>query len=183
MRTEDITKAKIIILHIVADAPGVTYHMLMDKCIESLYMDFFMFSQCIDELISSSMLEKVSETDGTGSNTADSSEDLLYITAGGSAILDDIKPSLDASTRNFLAEAKTSLLSAIHARNSIRVLVEPEQDRFKVILTINSGETAEFKAELYVATREEAASVCAAWKKDPYGARDAFFSVIGAKQA
>ena len=68
MSSVDIANAKIIILHLVSDTPGVTYHMLMDKCLDSLYMDFFTFSQGYDELIAANMLEKA---------TDDSSDDIL----------------------------------------------------------------------------------------------------------
>ena len=37
--------AKIHILYIVGNVPGISYHMLMDKCLSSLYMEFFTFSK------------------------------------------------------------------------------------------------------------------------------------------
>ena len=40
-----IAESKIQILYLVDRAPGVSYHLLMEKCMESLYTDFFTFSR------------------------------------------------------------------------------------------------------------------------------------------
>ena len=94
MKIDEKAKAKIIILHIVSDVPGVTYHLLMEKCLGSLTMDYFSFSEYFKELVSSNLLETISETDGTGAVTAESTENIVYITRGGNAVLEDIKSTI-----------------------------------------------------------------------------------------
>ena len=51
----EIAQAKIHILYIVGNVPGISYHMLMDKCLSSLYMDFFTFSKAYSDLVSGNL--------------------------------------------------------------------------------------------------------------------------------
>ena len=39
MSNSEVSDGKIFILYLVKHAPGVSYQMLMDKCLESLYLD------------------------------------------------------------------------------------------------------------------------------------------------
>ena len=55
-----IAESKIQILYLVDRAPGVSYHLLMEKCMESLYTDFFTFSRAYEELISGNLMDKSS---------------------------------------------------------------------------------------------------------------------------
>ena len=49
--------AKVHILYIVGNVPSISYHMLMDKCLSSLYMDFFTFSKAYSELIAGNLMD------------------------------------------------------------------------------------------------------------------------------
>lgn len=178
MSSEDIAKAKIIILHLVSDAPGVTYHMLMDKCMESLTMDFFTFSQCYNELLAGNLLEKVSENDGTDSNTADSAEDILYITKGGKAVLDDISAALNNSTKNYLANAKIELNDLIAERNSIRSSVLTEEDHFYACLSINDKTGTRFETKVRTDNKQEAIALCNSWKRKAKETHKAFLDSL-----
>lgn len=172
MKIEEKAKAKIIILHIVSDVPGITYHLLMDKCLASLTMDYFSFTECFNELLSSNLIESISETDGTGAVTADSTENLISITRGGSAVLEDIKTTLSVSTKKFLSDAKADLTAIMAQRNSIKASVEVIDDIIYAVLAINEDNMPSFKTLIRCENQEEASSLCSKWRKNAFSARD-----------
>lgn len=178
MKIDDKAKAKILILHIVSDVPGITYHLLMDKCLDSLTMDFFSFSEFLNELISSNLLEITSETDGTGLSTADSSEKLIYITSGGSAVLEDIKSTISSTTKAFLNEAKEELTKAVALRNSIKSNIEIIDGRIFATLTINDESGISFKTQVRCDSQEAATELCTKWRKNAINAKETFLNMI-----
>lgn len=178
MNNDKKAQAKIIILHIVSDVPGVTYHYLMEKCLDSLTMDFFLFSDCLKELASSNLLSIMSETDGTGAVTADSSETIVYITNSGSAVLEDLKQALPTSTKNYLKDTKEELTNAMNLRNRIRSCVEVVDDSVFATLTINDEKDMCFKTQIKCNSQEEAAFLCSKWRKKALAAKDSFLSIL-----
>lgn len=178
MKNDEKATAKIIILHIVSDVPGITYHLLMDKCLESLYMNYFTFSECFNELVSSNLLDVMSETDGTGAITADSNKQLLYITRVGTAVLDDIKGTLSVSVKKYLSESKETLLKAIAINNIIKSSVEIIDDCVYALLTINDDNSISFQTKVKCETQEEATELCNKWRKNAIEARNNFLDSL-----
>ena len=178
MSSENIANAKIIILHLVSDAPGLTYHMLMDKCLESLYMDYFTFSQGYNELIAANLLEKVSESDGTDQVTADSSEDIVFITEAGRAVLDDIKGTLNQNTVNFLMKAKEDLQNQVSDRNSIKANIRTVDDVFYAVLSINDDNGPVFSTSIRCEDKESCTKLCNSWKQNAHEAFRAFNDLL-----
>ena len=80
-----IAESKIQILYLVDRAPGVSYNLLMEKCMESLYTDFFTFSRSYEELISGNLMDKSSSEDFTPDAIV--STEKLTLTDGGKAVL------------------------------------------------------------------------------------------------
>ena len=99
-----IAESKIQILYLVDRAPGVSYHLLMDKCMESLYTDFFTFSRSYEELISGNLMDKSQSGDFTGE--AVGSTENLTLTDGGRAVLNDLISSLSAPLLKHLNAAE-----------------------------------------------------------------------------
>ena len=104
-----IAESKIQILYLVDRAPGVSYHLLMEKCMESLYTDFFTFSRSYEELISGNLMDKSSSGAFTGD--AVGSTENLTLTDGGRAVLNDLLSSLNAPLRARLDEAASAIVS------------------------------------------------------------------------
>lgn len=178
MNNDKKAQAKIIILHIVSDVPGVTYHYLMEKCLDSLTMDFFLFSDCLKELASSNLLNITSETDGTGAITASSSENIVFITKSGSAVLEDLKQALSSSTKNYLKDAKDELIKAMNVRNRIRSYVEVIDNTIYATLTINDEDEVCFKTQIKCDSQEDAAILCSKWRKKALVAQESFLSIL-----
>ena len=76
--------SKIHILYLVKNAPGVSYQMLLDKCMESLYIDFFTFCEVYNELIAGNLMDKTEADTGTGEVVG--INETLSITKSGEAI-------------------------------------------------------------------------------------------------
>ena len=103
MTNSEISDGKIHILYLVKHAPGVSYQMLMDKCLQSLYLDFFNFSRCYNELVAGNLLDKAVGDTGTGEVIG--SNETIRITRGGEAILEDIESTLNLQTLGYLKKA------------------------------------------------------------------------------
>ena len=157
MSSVDIANTKIIILHLVSDTPGVTYHMLMDKCLDSLYMDFFTFSQGYDELIAANMLEKA---------TDDSSDDILYITEGGKVILNDVKDALSNSLKQFLKKSEEELGQLVSARNRFKTSIREDGDVYYADLSINDTTGIVFTTSIRCNDKESCKKICDSWKNN-----------------
>ena len=78
-----IAEAKIRILYLVSRVPGIGYHMLMNRCLDQLYTDFFTFSRAYEELIAGNLMDRTYEDDT--SSTAIGGTETLTISAGGKA--------------------------------------------------------------------------------------------------
>ena len=103
-----IAESKIQILYLVDHAPGVSYNLLMEKCMASLYTDFFTFSRAYEELISGNLMDKSSS--GEYSGEAVGSAEKLTLTDGGRAVLKDLISSLSAPLLVHLDEASAEIL-------------------------------------------------------------------------
>ena len=123
-----IAESKIQILYLVDRAPGVSYHLLMEKCMESLYTDFFTFSRSYEELISGNLMDKSSSGAFTGD--AVGSTENLTLTDGGRAVLNDLLSSLNAPLRARLDEAASAIVSEMAANSGINASMEMERSRF-----------------------------------------------------
>lgn len=156
MEPISIANSKVHILFMVKNAPGVSYQMLMDKCMESLYMDFFNFSQAYNELIAGNLIDKRDSETGTGEVIG--SSELLTITKGGDAILTDIENTINPQTRAYLEKASAELKESLAAVNSIKAFVVGTE--VQLINTANSFEL-KFNCQSY----EEAEAIADKWRK------------------
>lgn len=164
MSSSEVSDGKIHILYLVKHAPGVSYSMLMNKCLESLYLDFFNFSRCYDELLKGNLISK--EVADTGTGEVIGSNELLKITRGGEAILEDVEPTLNLQTLGYLRRASDELKSKLNETNSVKAFSEPTDDKkFQVTLT-SSVKGEEFEATFKVDSSEKAEAIMQAWRKN-----------------
>lgn len=126
MSQSEISDGKIHILYLVKYVPGVSYQMLMDKCLESLYLDFFNFSRCYNELIAGNLLDK--EVGDTGTGEVVGSNETIKITRGGEAILEDIESTLNLQTLGYLKKAAAELKTEVLEKNSVKAFAKPCAD-------------------------------------------------------
>lgn len=163
MSTSEISDGKIHILYLVKNVPGVSYNMLMNKCLESLYLDFFTFSRCYDELIKSNLISKSNEDTGTGEVLG--TNEILSITRGGLAILEDVENTLNLQTLGYLKRASNELLEQLNNTNAVKAFYEPSDDG-KFLVTLSSTlEGKEFDATFKVDSHAKAEAILQSWRR------------------
>lgn len=168
-----IAESKIQILYLVDRAPGVSYHLLMEKCMKSLYTDFFTFSRSYEELISGNLMDKSSS--GAFSGDAVGSTENLTLTDGGRAVLNDLLPTLNAPLRAHLDEAAKEIISEMTV-NSNASMEPAEGGKFRVNLSY-TGEKP-FSASLTVDDEATATKICKQWKNSCSTASDELVKLI-----
>lgn len=171
-----IAEAKIQILYLVDHAPGISYHLLMEKCMESLYTDFFTFSRSYEELISGNLMDKSRSGDYTGD--AVGSTENLTLTDGGKAVLNDLMSSLSAPLIQHLDEACAEISEEMAKNSGTAASLELTEDgRFRVVLAYN-GNGKPFSASVTVDDEATAVKLCKNWKKCCDKASDGLISLI-----
>ena len=159
-----IAESKIQILYLVGRAPGVSYNLLMEKCMESLYTDFFTFSRSYEELISGNLMDKSKSEDFTPD--ALGSTEMLTLTDGGKAVLNDLMPSLSTSLIQHLDEAAEEIRSDMAKTSGTTASMElAENNKFRVNLTY-SGDGKPFTASITVDDEATALKICKNWKNN-----------------
>lgn len=164
MRSFTPADCKIFILYLVKNAPGVSYQLLLDKCMDSLYIDFFTFSEVYSELIAGNLMDKNESDTGTGEVIG--MNENLYITDGGNAILDDIMSTLNKQLESYLKKAAAELCEEVEATNSVKAFAEPTEDgsgKYKVTLSSTKG-GRDFTTSFIVSGKELASEVCKNWR-------------------
>ena len=158
-----IAESKIQILYLVDRAPGVSYHLLMEKCMESLYTDFFTFSRSYDELISGNLMDKSKSGDFTGE--ALGSTENLTLTDGGRAVLNDLISSLSAGLIENLNQAASEIRNEMSKNSGTTASMELiEGGSVKVELAAdNDGKP--FTATVTVDDEKNAVKICKKWRK------------------
>ena len=171
-----IAESKIQILYLVDRAPGVSYHLLMEKCMESLYTDFFTFSRSYEELISGNLMDKSKSEDFTPD--ALGSTEMLTLTDGGKAVLNDLMPSLSTSLIQHLDEAAEEIRSDMAKTSGTTASMElAENNKFRVNLTY-SGDGKPFTASITVDDEATALKICKNWKNNCSKASEEMWSQL-----
>ena len=155
MESLSIANCKVHILYMVKNAPEVSYQMLYDKCMESLYMDYFNFSQAYNDLLAGNLLSKVETSSVDSINKLES----LTITKAGEAILEDVEDSLNPQTHAYLVKASSELKNAVAYANSIKAIIEGSSVR---LINSNIGLELTISCSSY----EEATTIANKWRKD-----------------
>lgn len=165
MTNSEISDGKIHILYLVKHAPGVSYQMLMDKCLDSLYLDFFNFSRCYNELVAGNLLDK--EVGDTGTGEVIGSNETIKITRGGEAILEDVETTLNLQTLGYLKKAAAELISEVKELNSVKAFSKPADGEpgmsYLTLSTIKDGR--DFTCTVKVPT-DKADQMIAAWRSE-----------------
>ncbi|MBR2820793.1 MAG: DUF4364 family protein [Clostridiales bacterium] len=171
-----IAESKIQILYLVDRAPGVSYHLLMSKCMESLYTDFFTFSRSYEELISGNLMDK--SQSGAYTGDAVGSTENLTLTDGGRAVLKDLISSLSAPLISHLEEAASEIIRDMAESSVSSATIEPTvEGRFRVVLNYN-GDDRPFSATLTVDDEATATKICKKWKESSSKASEELIRLI-----
>lgn len=152
--------AKVHILYIVGNVPGISYHMLMDKCLSSLYMEFFTFSKAYSELIAGNLMDVTRGENGHGEAIGGTEQ--LVLSEGGIAILEDIVPSINLEVKSHLDAACRELSSKIKALEKFTATSEPAGDG-KILVKLVSDDLS---IDLLTGDANEASLIQNKWREN-----------------
>lgn len=157
-----IAEAKIRILYLVSRVPGIGYHMLMNRCLDQLYTDFFTFSRAYEELIAGNLMDRTYEDDT--SSTAIGGTETLTISAGGKALLDDAMPAINSTVIANLDASVKELNEEMRLASQVTSSKQPTPEGLWKVTLFSDNNGRPFRAELTCSTESEASELCRAWK-------------------
>lgn len=86
----DLTNKKLVILHVINAVPNIKLAKLRDICLQSIYLNYFTFIACLDELVTNKIVYCV--------------DDLYTLTDSGQKIFASLALTLPAAARQLLNE-------------------------------------------------------------------------------
>ena len=161
-----IAEAKIRILYLVSRVPGISYHLLMNRCLDQLYTDFFTFSRAYEELIAGNLMDR--SLDDSASSPVIGGSETLTISAGGKALLDDAMPAINSAVIANLEASAKELAEEMRLAALVTSSKSPTPEGLWKVTLFSDNSGMPFHAELTVSTEEEASELCRAWKSS-YG--------------
>ena len=166
MANTDLPNAKIIILFILSKVSGLSSSALMDCAMESLYMDYFLFSQAKKELLEKHLM---TESERKGEIRKDASGKTVLscdITPEGAEILQRLLPSVPAGIRAYLTSASRIWNYESSEDNSVFAdyTINAEGTWDVDLRLLEKGETT-FSLKWTAPTEESAKRTCARWKE------------------
>lgn len=159
---------KLIILDILAQAPGLTVNQLMAQALGTLCLDYFAFVSAFDELLrdrlAMSGVRKEEElTDSAGQPVA-----RCDITPQGRGVLAALAGRIPLPIRSYLATSLASLRRDQRRENTITALAEPDANGFYTVrLRQNDGLRDTVDLRLTVPNLAIAETLCSNWKAYP----------------
>lgn len=157
-----IAEAKIRILYLVSRVPGISYHMLMNRCLDQLYTDFFTFSRAYEELIAGNLMDRTYD-DNTSSSAIGGTE-TLTISAGGKALLDDAMPAINSTVIANLDASVKELTEEMRLASLVTSSKLPTPEGLWKVTLFSDNNGKPFRAEITVSTEAEASELCRSWK-------------------
>lgn len=156
-------EAKIHILYLVDKVPGVSYHMLMDSCMKSLYVDFFDFADAYEELISGNLMNKSASQ--PGSEDALGSTEILTITEGGRAVLSDLIGAMNNNLVGVLDQIAQELKKEQEESKKITGYKAFTGSGYEVTLTSEADDIST-KIKICCDSEEQADLIIRNWRRD-----------------
>jgi len=174
--SNNIAESKIHILYIVNKVPGVSYHMLMNAVMESLYLDFFSFGQAYKELVSGNLMDSVPV--GTEGGEALGGTELLELTEGGRAILSDLISTINNQTLAHLDSVAEALSEEMIHRAELTASYEPSDIGKYTVKLFCAGDGLPVSVSLTVASEDDAKKICRTWKNGGAAETIKFFDTL-----
>jgi hypothetical protein len=166
MANTDLPNAKIIILYILSKVSSIPSSKLMDCAVESLYMDYFLFSQAKKELLDQHLM---TEGERKGEMRKDASGKTVLscdITPEGSEILNRLLPSVPAGIRAYLSSASKSWRHDAKESQSVYAEYSPnDEGTWEVDLRLIENGATTFSLNWNAPSEEAAERTCRRWKE------------------
>ena len=165
MANTDLPNAKIIILYILSKVNSIPSSQLMDCAVESLYMDYFLFSQAKKELLKKHLM---TEAERKGELRKDASGKTVLscdITPEGREILTRLLPSVPAGIRAYLSSASRSWRHESSESETVYADYLPnDEGTWEVTLKLIEKGATTFSLVWQAPSEEVAERTCKRWK-------------------
>lgn len=165
MPNTELTTAKLIILYILRKVPGISPNELMSQSIDSLYMDYFLYTQAKNELIDSHLMTQSVRKGQRVTTASGKPEESCDITPEGQVVLTRLLPSIPSGALAYLtaeAEKKTKKDSI---KNAISADYAPDADgAYEVRLSLTEGSKKIIDIRLHAPNQSTAKKMCRQWK-------------------
>lgn len=166
MTEPDLTNAKLILLYIVKEFPGIPSAELTDHAIGSLYMDYFSYVQALEDLRRDRLLVQSVRKNESLKDASRKPIERFDITPEGESVLAFLLPKMPAGIRSYLSTETASRRTDNRRESS--VIADYSLDasgsyRVQLVLYDGSRKTAELS--LSAPDEKTAKEMCRRWKE------------------
>ena len=165
MPNTELTTAKLIILYILGKVPGISPTELMNQSLDSLFMDYFVYTQAKNELIESHLM---TQSVRKGQRVTDPSGKLLEscdITPEGQTVLTRLLPSLPSGALAYLHSEAEKKVKSNTLSKAVSADFFPDADgAYDVRLSLSEGSKNVIDIRLHAPDRKTAEKMCRQWK-------------------
>lgn len=167
MATNDLPNAKLIILFILSKTHNMPSTLLMNSALESLYMDYFLFSEAKQALKSDHLLIESVRKDEIRTDSNGKVVETCDITPEGLSILNRALPTMPSGIRSYLSSAATSWNKVTEKANTVIGKWEPDgAGAFMVHILLLENHNALLDMTFSVPTQNEAESIVSRWQEN-----------------
>ena len=167
MSNSHLPNAKLIILYILQKIPGISATDLMKQSIDSLYMDYFMFSLAKDELIRDHLMIESIRKGETRKTASGHPLSLCDITPEGHSVLTRLLPTLPPAALSYLTAEASKSVVRIKKSTEVRSYFEPDADgHYNVHLILKEGERQVANITLNAPNEKIAEQMSRRWKEN-----------------
>jgi hypothetical protein len=166
MEKTDSTNSKIIILYILSKVDDISSSQLMDCALESLYMDFFSYSQAKSELLSKKLMTEMVRKGELRKDAAGKPVLSCYLTPAGKEILDRLLPSVPPAIRAYLTSASRNWQHDTNESQSVYAEYAPnDEGTWYVDLRLIERGSTTFALRMAAPSEEVAERTCKRWEE------------------
>ncbi len=166
MTDPETTYAKLIILYIVKEFPGIPSQELMEHSVASLYMDYFTYIQALEELRRDRLLHQAARKGETILDAGRRPIERLDITPEGEVVLSFLLPKMPAGIRSYLTAETGNRRSDSHRRSNVQADYSSDANgSFRVRLVLSDGVRKTAEITLTVPSEKSAKEMCRRWKE------------------
>jgi len=162
----ETTYAKLIILYILKECPGIPSQELMDHAIASLYMDYFTYVQALEELRRDRLLQQAVRKDEALLDAGRRPIERCDITPEGEVVLSFLLPKMPVGIRSYLTTETENRRSDNRKRTSVMADYSVDANgAYRVHLILSDGVRKTADIALIAPNEKTAREMCRRWKE------------------
>lgn len=164
MQADNVTR-KVILLYICEKLDSLTRAELMETALESMYMDYFQFTQLLDELLSEHLLTASERKDETVRDAAGRVPERFSLTKKGLAVLNTLRDHIPSAVSAYLHRNLLKREVEFKNENSVKADYRLLPDgNYEISFELYEKGNRYFSCCLDVPDRLMASRACENWK-------------------